>query len=357
MKPVSILDIASKTGFSRNTVAKALRGDTSVSEKTRRIVIQTAYEMDYQKLGNQALKEIGLSGENHGMNFAVLVSKSSAAFWNNIVMGVSDEINTVNGTCQISFIGEDDERALILPRNLLDRNLTGIICLYAFCPAYIEKILELKKPVVFLDISPEIYRRLPLDVVLTDGFQSVYQITGDLISRGRRKIGFIGDTAYCQSICDRYQGFLHAMEEASLPVDISFCRVGPNHDKYYRYEEVKEFLSSLPELPEALVCANDHIAQEVYRYCREYTIRIPEDMAVTGFDNLRESNTLNPPLTTVRTREYSLGKRLVQQLLWRMENPDMPRETLYIRSKVLHRESSGTKRLTAKSNTRAINAL
>lgn len=340
MKPVSILEIADHTGYSRNTVAKALRMDDSVSEKTRKRIIRVAYEMGYQKLGSQSLKEIGVFMESERKTYAVLISKGGADFWNKIVMGISDGVKAQGGYCHLNFISQEEEEQLELPVSLMDQELKGIFCLYAFREEYINKIVALGKPVVFLDIPPSLFHRHSLDTVLMDGFLSVYQITKALGADGYREIGFLGDTTYCQSIYDRYRGFLEAMREMRMPVNSRWCITGGVKTKYYEYEDLAEQLDKLQKLPEAFVCANDRIALNVYTYCQNRGIRIPEQMAVTGFDNLRESRLLQPPLTTVSVSTYRLGLRLLQKLMWRIENPEMARETLYVASRVIFRGSA-----------------
>ncbi|WP_143826226.1 LacI family DNA-binding transcriptional regulator [Scatolibacter rhodanostii] len=337
MKKVSILDIARETGLSRNTVAKALNLDESVSYETKTKVIRTAYKMKYSKLSTEALKEIKISSFSTQRNFMVLISKKTSDFWNRIVMGICDEIRKNNGICQVNFVSEEEEKNLSLPQNLDPSFTTGVICLSVFRQKFIEEINQTGIPCVYLD-APRDYL-LKKDIFILDGFQSIYKLTSALIENGCKKIGFIGDITYCQSVYERWKGFEAAMKAHHLPIDKKMCLCGPTEFHYYYDREMLDVLENFT-LPEALVCANDKIAFNFYMYAQMHGIEISKDLAVTGFDDENQSKIVNPPLSTVKIDNYQLGRRLAQQIFWRLKNPGMPFETVYVSTEVILRKSA-----------------
>lgn len=341
MKSVSILDIARKTGLSRNTVAKALRFDPSVSYDTRMKTLRTAYDMNYPKLSEDALKEIGILPERGEKNFLILISKDGSEFWDRIVMGISDELRKNHGYCQLSFIAKEDEEQLVVPGNIAMDGLSGIICLYVFSNPYIEKIISLEKPLIFLDTPVQRAGVSPVDAMVVDGVHSVYHLTMELMRNNRKKIGFIGNIHYCQSIYERYEGFCRAMQEAGLPIEEKFCMTANVEDNYYDPKKLCERIEEFSGLPDAFVCANDLTALGVYRYCQKHHLSIPDDIALTGFDNIKESKIISPRISTANIANYQLGRRLVQQMLWRLDNPDMPKELVHISAQTVIRASSG----------------
>lgn len=341
MKSVSILDIAKKTGMSRNTVAKALRFDPSVSHDTCMRIIHTAYDMNYSKLSEEALRVIGIDTKKEDRKFLVLISKDNSEFWNKIVVGISDELRRHDAYCQLAFIGEEDEKNLIVPGITAADSFEGIICLFVFSDEYTAKIASYGKPIIFLD-CPIGNRPYSLgDTFVFDGLESVFELTTELISNGRKKIGFIGNTHYCESMYERYSGYVKAMEAAGLEIDERFLITDKNKNLYYTQSVISEWLDNMKELPEAFVCVNDEIAMKVYRYCQKRNIAIPKQLAITGFDNIKESKVVSPRLSTANIENYQLGKRLVQQLIWRLENSEMPVEFTYVSAKVVIRASSG----------------
>ena len=345
MKKVLIKDIAKEMGLSRNTVAKALKNDSSVLEETRKRVVNTAYKMGYSKLSEDVMKYIEKEKESLGSkkskSYAVVMGEASSDFWEGIIVGIQDEINRNHGSCVAYFIKEEDERNLMLPSNLTPAETEGIICLTVFSEAYTKKIMDLGIPMVFLD-SP--IRKLPYnythDIVMIEGKQSIYEITTDLINQGCKSLGFIGDITYCQSIYDRWLGFKEAMEGRNIKIDSKFCLTGYTKYHYYVRDELESKLDELDKVPDAFVCANDDIAIVVIQYYKKKGYRIPEDLAVTGFDNRKTGLIIEPHLTTVDPTKRRLGRRLVTQLLWRIQNPTMRNEIITVTTKVYYRESS-----------------
>lgn len=349
LKKVLIQDIANEMGLSRNTVAKALKNDGIVMEATRKKIIRKAYEMGYQKLAPEVLEE--LKGEPQGENvktaketkkYAILMSPyETDDFWSGVVLGITERIKEENGSCMLLFVTLEDEKNGILPSAMLNDEIEGIMCLKVFPQNYTDKIIALGIPIVFMD-SPVL--RLPYrcfhDIILLEGAQSVYEITMDLIRRGCRKIGFIGDISYCQSINDRWRGYCTALQDAGLQIDKASCMIECREDRYYSREAIEEGLGAMKELPDAFVCANDYIALVVIQYLKTHQILVPQRVAVTGFDNKKECMIIEPHITSVNTTNRRIGYRVAEQLLWRIANPIMHTEIITIATEPYFRESS-----------------
>ena len=93
-------------------------------------------------------------------------------------------------------------------------------------------------------------------------------------------------------------------------------------------------------MPDAIVCANDVIAILLVRALRARGLLVADDVAVTGFDNQEELSRVEAFLTTVRVGNTRLGKRLACQLLFRLEHPELPNETVTVDTELIFRESS-----------------
>lgn len=341
MKKVTIQEVAKELKLSRNTVAKALSNSDTVAYETRYVVIKKAYEMGYTKLSPVVLNEFKIKDKiEKTKTIVVLARRELSTFWNRIIMGISDELNKNNCKLQFNFISEEDEKEHVLPLDM-QSEVSGIIMLSVFDKEYINLIMKKDVPVVFLDGPRDIYDIVSLgDVVVFEGSNSVRTLTKHLIDQGMKKIGFIGDITYCKTVSDRYMGFCNALSEASIEVDgrIVFTDHAPY--KYYRVEEVEAVLKKMPYMPEAIVCANDDIAKDVIVYLKKNGLSVPNDVAVTGFDNKDEMSIIAPALTTVHIGNQRMGRRLVQQLMWRIENEDLPNEVVIINTEVIIRESS-----------------
>lgn len=341
MKKVTIQDVAKELNLSRNTVAKALNNSDTVAYETRYVVIKKAYEMGYSKLLPAVRNEFKIKDRLiDTKTVIVLARRELSTFWNRIIMGISDELNKNNCKLEFEFISEEDEVNISIPENLT-RDADGMIILSVFSEAYTKRLLEFDIPVVFLDAPQDIAPTCSVgDVVLFEGRSSVKKMTESMIAEGARQIAFIGDITYCKSIYERYQGYCMAMREAGLTVDEELVIKQHVPKKYYDYEEVRAAIESFPYMPQGIVCANDDIAKDVITYLKEKQIQIPNDVMISGFDNKDETAFLTPSLTTAYISNQRMGKRLVQQLMWRIENIEMPHELITVNTEVIYRDST-----------------
>lgn len=340
IKKITIQEIAAELELSRNTVAKALTNSDTVAYDTRMLVIRKAWEMGYQKMSPSILEEYKLAGNTTPVKtVTILVRREVSVFWNSIIVGISDELNMNNCRMRLSFISAEDERDLVLPRDFQE-DMDAVILMSVFNPKYTELILSRNLPVVFLD-EPIGDFSIPnnCDTIVTHGRASVRKLTMALIGQGLEKIGFIGDITYCESMRERFDGYMDAMTSSGLTVDPSllFTRRLP---ELFSDAEIENIIKGIKNMPEAIVCANDDIALKCMRALKKHGYSVPADVAITGFDNEESLTQADPKLTTVSVKHQMLGKRLVRQLLWRMEHMDFPREIVYISTDPIFRRSS-----------------
>lgn len=341
MKKVTIQDLARELNLSRNTVARALNNSDTVAYETRYMVIEKACEMGYQKVPPSALNEFRIKGGGKGAKtIIVLARREISVFWNSIIMGISDAVNQNGWRMRFDFVSQEDEKALVLPKDFQEE-ADGVVLISVFSGRYMKEILKRGIPAVCLD-APEEPGDLggTADVVMSEGRKSVREIVGSLAAQGLKRVGFIGDVTYCRTIRDRFDGFLEGMRENGLEVDMRLVAVRHTEGRYYNQGEVEEYLSGLGEMPEAVVCANDDIAFFVIRALRRRGKRVPEDVAVTGFDNQEGLSQADAFLTTVKVGNQRLGKRLVCQMAFRLQHKDFPRETITVDTQVVYRGSS-----------------
>lgn len=229
-------------------------------------------------------------------------------------------------------------------RLLLKRGVDGIIfqCIsseyeYSKNKEIIELFERVGVPVVLMDKyflnEPDNY-----SYVISDNELGGYLITQHLLKVGHKRLAFIRD-AFSSSVFLREQGFRKALFELGMRCDESKIKV---------YHNLSELQSKIDDLiraekrPDAIVAANDLIANEIYINLARRGLGIPKDIAVVGFDDLPHASRLNPPLTTVRQNLVGMAKKSVQFLLERMEKfSKLPNETLAV--ELIIRDSCGHK--------------
>ena len=340
MKKVTIKQIADEMGLSRNTVAKALANSDVVSYNTRRAVIEKAKELGYPKLSANASRFIMCDTTQGVKTIVVLAYTEISAFWNEIILGISEELKHNGFRLRFNFISKEDEAAMIMPIDWED-DACGVILLSVFTDKFVAKVAERKLPMVFLDCPTDSSRYTKYgDVLLCEGRASVKQIVGRLIGHGVKDYAFLGDITYCKSVRERYLGFLDALDEAAIDKKDVIMLTKHVKQRYYVRAEVEEALDSMPRMPKAIVCANDDIALFVIASLKKRGIHTPEDVYVTGYDNLERLTHVEACLTTVTVENQLLGRRLVQQLMFRMKYPEFKPEVIQIGCEVIYRKST-----------------
>ncbi|MBZ4671133.1 MAG: transcriptional regulator, LacI family [Oscillospiraceae bacterium] len=341
MKKVSIKDIAQEMNLSRNTVSKALQGSDEVAPHTRERILKKALSMGYAKIPEEIKNEIGGLMLSENKKIAIIAKREICEFWNRIVFGITDVLDKTDYSCMLYFISSEDERDLVLPKEIQNKKVDGIISLSVFSDAYNEKIFECGMPTVFYDAPVHIrHEKFLADVVIVDGYSSVYRLVSELVSKGRKNFGFIGDIHYCRTIRDRWRGFKDALEEHGIPLDLEKCILKHEGVLYYNSESITHWLDELKELPDTVICANDDIAIEVLKYFEGKGFSVPKEKAVAGFDDKLNFIGKNPMLTTVHVDNEYLGKRMLELIMERIQNREKPYETICINTSIIYRHST-----------------
>lgn len=349
---ITIQDIADELGLSRNTVSKILNDRYTGPEKTREMVIKKAMKVQYKGFGmygqGEGTSAGGITESIHGtageVKNIMILSKGNfqnSNFFSNIIDGVQNVIRKSSCNMLVSVILDEDIERLHLPQNINKDTVDGIICIEIFKKAYIEKLLALDIPIVFVDFyhNP---REIPgkYDVVMMDNEYNVYELSKSLLSNNRRKIGFVGDAWHCRGFYERYKALRDALRDYDIYDIEEHSIIHPNGSEYFEVAWMKEQLLSKQEMPEAFICANDSLAVCVMRGLEAIGITVPKQVELISFDNTVESELVNPKLTTVGTYKLDIGACAVENLLMRMQNPDRKSQIIYVETEIIIREST-----------------
>lgn len=158
------------------------------------------------------------------------------------------------------------------------------------------------------------------DTIAFDGYSGIRQMVDHLVRLGRRRLGFIAGNYDA-----RQQGFVDALAAHGLPADADLCVDVPFGIDGWTQQlghAGAAHLMSLPRPPDALVCASDLIATGAIQWLHQHNLRVPDDVAVTGFDNIAESAFTTPSLTTVHVHKGLMGELAAERVVRRIENAD-----------------------------------
>ena len=344
MKKVTIQDIADALGISRNTVSKAINNSGGLADATRERILQKAVEMGYkhfsyvaaqaasffdypgappEPMGEIALFTANFFDQHH---FAVLMLDR-----------FKQELTQLGYTLNTYFISQENLVQGTLPATFNREQVSGIICIEMFDRAYSEMICGLEVPVLFVD-GP--HKRggysLPADQLYMDNTTAVTELVNDMLRKGKRNIGFIGEYEHCQSFFERYTAFRCAMLLAGAPVEEAYC-IKINST---RPDALESALCALPSLPDLFICANDFIARDVMHILRKMGKSVPGDVLLCGFDDAPVSRILSPALTTVHIHTQIMAFTAVNLLISRIQEPELDYRTVYTQADLIYRDST-----------------
>jgi LacI family transcriptional regulator len=194
---------------------------------------------------------------------------------------------------------------------MIEARVDGVAILTFGMEDYLLEHLRFRNlPLVFVDIGPKAPRVSNIRVDYADGIRQAVQ---HLAALRHERIGFITGPLKLRSAVARKDAFEASMREIGLPVKSEFIVEG-NH-KLEGGKKALQKLSELRERPTALLCSNDMTAIGVMREAFELGIKVPQELSVVGFDDIRMAEFLTPPLTTVQMSQSELAKLAFEALL------------------------------------------
>ena len=343
-KKVTIQDIADALGISRNTVSKAINNTDGIADATREMILLKATEMGYKQfsyinLANSAHTITpSLPDEKNGATEIALFTTmflTNSHFASLMLDKVQQDLSLLGYTLNTHRITREHIDTLSLPSSFHQERTAAILCVEMFDRRYDEMVCGLGLPVLFVDAPAKLEgETLAADQLYMENKTEIITLVNDMIKRGVKKIGFIGNFEHCQSFYERYMGFRWAMLSADVPVDEKFIIKAINP------RELKDSLGKLDELPELFICANDFVAMDTVHALEELGHAVPDDVMISGFDDAAESILINPHLTTVRIRTQGMAFSAVQLLMTRIKEPSLDYRTVYTETELIYREST-----------------
>ena len=331
-------DVAKKAGVSFITVSRVLNNKGYVKVETRAKVLKTIEELNYytnhvgQALRNKKIKTIGIIIPEppdlpvHGMEF-----------YNLILQGI-DRSSMAHGYDILLSICRQNDIKVDYLRLFYQRKADGLIF---FIPDLrhlnLFEIVKNKIPCVIISEKPEMEG---INYVDSDNYEGMFKVTEHLISKNLKKIAFIKGKSFMQNSKDRYNGFLNAMEKNNLPVIEKYIFEG-DFSRNSGVEIMKEIIK-MNDLPDAIVCCNDHMALGVISEAKKNKIKIPEDISVVGFDDINITEFTDPSLTTVRQHLFDMGFTATEMLFKKLKDPDIIIENKIFPVELILRKSTLT---------------
>lgn len=334
--PVSIKDIARVAGVSHTTVSRALRGSTLISDETTRRIQETALALGY--FPNAAAQSLRT---NRSQALGVIVSSIDDPYFSEILQGIEEIAQGHHYSLFIAASQRDTERESTIVRAMRQHRVDGvIICSTPFSDERRQQFSKYGIPLVMINNqAAEEYRYS----IYHDDVDGSRQVTRYLIKLGHRKIAYLGNSSSGRTTQDRLAGFGYELKTAGLALPNEYIYEMPGSEPQKGILAAEHFLS-LSDRPTAIVCFNDMLAIGVLQALQQRGVRVPEDISITGFDNVVFSNYTNPPLTTFDQPKRFIGQKaaeLVLSLLNSTSDIHVPQQKIHVlKGRLLVRQST-----------------
>jgi len=330
---VTIHVVARKAGVSSATVSRVLQGSASTSESTRAKVIAAVRELGYSP-PDRARRPISTRHDAYGLVLADL----AVSDYSELLMGL-ESVAADSGQGVVLVVTRRLDDASEAVRELAKR-VDGLVIGPNTVPDAVAHSLGRVMPVVLL-ARPDV---AGCDSVRADNVESAALITAHLFEHGRSRLVFVGEPDASLDVSERYAGFRRAHVAAGVPLRRPPLRVPLIEGAGVRVAE--EILRRRVKI-DGLVCGNDTLALAILKRLQDNGVRIPDDLAITGWDDVLAARYISPGLTTVRQPMHDLGRLAAERLHARIVNelPVIGSEVLPTR--VILRSSCGCPALSA----------
>lgn len=334
-KEVTIYDIANALNISIATVSRALKNDPVVHRKTKKRVFDLAEQMGYRT--NQFARNLR---NQHTNTIGIIVHELNSNFITSVLAGVEQVTTEAGYDLIIAHSSESYTNEIANAKNLFNKRVDGLIVSLSFDTKNLDHFKPFKDknvPIVFFD---RVEQEGDNTVVIIDNYKCGYQATHHLIDQGCKKIAHVTSNLRRNVYSQRYKGYKDALYDAGIPFDESLLIINDLSEKA-GIESAMQMLK-MPSIPDGAFITNDFVAAVCMRTLKEQGIRIPEDIAVVGFNNDAIGKLIEPTLTTINYPGIDIGEVAARNLINHLKGVGnlQNTNTIIVRSNLIIRKSS-----------------
>ncbi|WP_406596090.1 NTD biosynthesis operon transcriptional regulator NtdR [Bacillus subtilis] len=323
--------LISECNVSKTTVSRVLNNHPYVSKEKRDMILKAINDLDYTP--NYLARNFR---RNKTQTIALSVPSIDHPFFAQLIKGVSHEALFKNYKVIVFQTFYDKQTELELLELLKHKEVDGIIL------GTLENEWDQISP--FLKYGPillcnEYHHSADITIIGYDEFEATYMGVVHLIERGHKKIGFCFDTPYSEAQCQRKEGYLKALQDYDLHhrSEWIFGEMFNIEDGFRVFHKIKD----LKDRPSAIFTGNDQVAAGIIKQAMKNGFKVPEDLAVIGFDNQLICQVVTPTITTIDIPVIELGQQAVLKIIESISgNASLNRRIIKLPTKLIIREST-----------------
>lgn len=328
---MNLEDVAKRARVSISTVSRVLNNTAPVKNSTRARVLKAVKELRY----HPNLQARSLAG-GKSQTLGLIVSNLENPFFLDIFRAFDSDAHQHEYEVLVANTDYSPRRLVSSIQLMMGRRVAGLALIVSeMDPSLMKEFAELGLPIVLYDVGLPTKNIYKIQVNYEKGIRKTVEY---LYLMGHRRMAFVGHHNGLAPLLDRKKSFLNTMKQYSREVE--FATVADRDGPEGGQSAMRQFLDSGFK-PTAVICVNDFMALGVLKELRESGLRVPEDVSVTGYDNIRLSEFVYPPLTTVNIPRAEIGHTAFQALVPPSDESPVEGREFRISPELVIRETTG----------------
>jgi LacI family transcriptional regulator len=333
-KEVTIYDVAKALNISPSTVSRGLKNHPHIRKETKKKIITTAREMGYQH--NQFASNLR---QKHTNTIGVVVPKLNSYFMATVIAGI-EKITSQNGYgLIISQSQESWKKEISCISTLFNSRVDGLLVSLSFDTKNMDHfniILNKDIPIVFFDRVADCYGCMN---IIIDNYKAGYEATSHLIEQGCKRIAHLGGNLLRNVYSERFRGYRQALDDNKIEFDQKLVVISDMSAQSGK-EIAKKILKIVP-WPDGIFASNDASAVAIIVELEKAGVKIPDEIAVVGFNNEPISQVVQPNLSTVNYPAMEIGEIAATSLINKLKNSQSENlSTIVLKHNLIIRNSS-----------------
>ncbi len=333
-REVTIYDIAKALNISPSTVSRGLKDHAHIRKETKKKIIAAASELGYRQ--NKFASNLRLR-KTHTLG--IVVPRLNSYFMATAIAGIEKITNKSGYSLIISQSQESGRKEIESVTTLFNSRVDGLMVSLAFDTKNLNHfriLFDKSIPIVFFD---RVFECPGCVSVIIDNYKAGYESVSHLISQGCHRIFYLGGNILRNVYSERLRGYKQALADNGIQFDQELVMIGDMSINSANIA-VKKILS-MRRRPDGVFTANDTTAVSMMAELKHAGVKIPEEIAVSGFNNEPISQVVEPKLTTVDYPAYEIGEITASTLINKLNNQNSANlSTIILEHKLIIREST-----------------
>jgi DNA-binding LacI/PurR family transcriptional regulator len=327
-KVPTIFDVSELSGYSISTISRVINNPEKVNIETRQKINDAIDQLGFIPKAEARARALRFMGR-----IGVITPFFTAPSFVQRLRGIASSLSKENFDLVIYTVDSNNRLQSYLSSLPLTGNLDGLVIMsLPVNDTDVKRLIDLCLPTVLIEYPHPLLNSVEIDDVEGGRLATEY-----LINKGHRRIAFLGDSDLPEysihPVSFRLKGFRQALQVANIEVPESFIRLAPYNQEQAR--QITKELIALPNPPTAIFAATDFQALGVIKAARQLGIKVPDDLAVIGFDDLDMSEIMD--LTTVRQHLDESGRIAIEILLAHISDMSRPVQHVYLPLTIIER--------------------